>query len=166
MRDIRDTLFRYLDIKQHLWNVYFRDLVKDLSECEPLDSFNEIDRRLFYALVAQPISLTLPQGFRLGSDCIDEVLVKPEASSHIDLLVAKSLPPSTYWQRESLNTTGLILSFVDFFQWNKYGFLSCSAVRCMIRQSVDHPEHSGKEAIVESRLVGFFLSDTRAPKIE
>ena len=48
MRDVTRQLLGYLDARQHLWNSHFYGRVTNLMECEPIDSFEFIDQRLFF----------------------------------------------------------------------------------------------------------------------
>ena len=57
MQDIGKYIFRYADAKCHIWNAYFKDIIGDLSACEPLESFEAIDQRLFFALVCEPLGI-------------------------------------------------------------------------------------------------------------
>src|SRR5438105_1521583 len=125
MRDITSVLMRYLDAKQHLWNSFFLGTVQNLRECEPLDSFELIDQRLFYALVCHPLKIKLPHDHILMRDAVSSIVTKPkEYLSEVPLMLAdKTGSGSRRWNRwENYPTDGLTLRFIEFFQWDKYGF--------------------------------------------
>lgn len=163
MRDITSVLMRYLDAKQHLWNSFFLGTVRDLRECEPLDSFELIDERLFYALVCHPLKIKLPQKHLFRRDVVPSIIVKPkEDLPEVPLMLAEKLSGgSRRWNRfANCPTDGLTLRFIEFFQWDKYGFLSSSLVRCDFERDAAGPVN--QEALVELHNVSFVLSSRSA----
>ena len=157
-RNIGDYLFQYLDAKQHLWNAYFRKYFTDLGEAEPLDSFEEIDNRLFYILVSRTLNLTLPRDFFVGSAPIGEIVIKPISAEIVLMVERPSNDRNRYWTEGQLaKAAGLAVDFIDFFQWNAYDFLSCSMVRGVVRACPHKPEWVGLQALLEIRAVNFFL---------
>ena len=90
MRDVTDVLLRYLDAKQHIWNSYFWGKVRDLKECEPLDSFEVIDQRLFFSLVCYPLKVKFPANYIFGREPLYRLVVKPKCYlTEIDLRVSR-----------------------------------------------------------------------------
>lgn len=156
MRNIRPELFRYLDLKRHLWNTYFVGTINDPTECEPLDSFEVIDRRLFYVLVCKPLGIQYDP--IAGAQQVDRIVVHPRANIS-DILLTIAKPQRGYWnEQKRFGAKGLSLIYMDFFQWNFYDFLTLPLVRGRIVQFSQHPEHIGIEALVDHHLVDFWLS--------
>ena len=152
-------MFQYLDAKCHLWNVYFKGTVTNLRDCEPLESFETIDRRLFFALVCYPLGIS--RIYNAARARPAGIIVTPKLSEpEITVMVQDPRPgPNRYWNRpEVVNASGLSFSFIDFFQWNLYEFLSMPTVRCKIATCSQHPEYVGREALIDNNLVEFFLA--------
>jgi hypothetical protein len=129
---IRTRLLRYLDTKQHLWNTAFKDEVTDLRNCEPLDSFETIDALLFAAMVCRPLNIKLPQDFIFGSHPVPGIVVRPlPGQDSISLLLNRDDKAlSGYWDEAKMPAPHSEFEFIDFFQWNKYDFLSMNQVLC------------------------------------
>ena len=173
MQDIGKYIFRYADAKCHLWNAYFEDIMGDLSVCEPLDSFEAIDRRLFFALVCEPLGIEYD--WSRGADyiedtvvkthCVDQIVIMPRSNlgPHVSILIGEKQGNNTAWDKlKSLATAGLSFAFIELFQWDKYGFLNLPMVRCKITACAEHPEYVGREALIDTYKVAFFLEDSGA----
>jgi hypothetical protein len=156
MRNIRGELFRYLDVKRHLWNAYFINIVRDPGKCEPLDSFESIDRQLFYALVCHPLGIDFDPSLR-ESGRTGRILVRPRPTVHNIQVWIASTPRR--WEQQEITTHGLTLTYIEFFQWDSFDFLTLPLVRCKIREFLAQPEYVGKEALVGHDLVDFWLAN-------
>jgi hypothetical protein len=99
MQEISKYLLRYADAKCHLWNVYFVERMGSLTECEPLDSFEAIDRRLFFSLVCDPLGIAYDYSW--GADCINQIVVRPTTSSTIPLLIGQKDGGNTSWEKDN-----------------------------------------------------------------
>jgi hypothetical protein len=75
MDGARNVLLRYLDAKQHLWNTYFVEKISDITQCEPVESFEAIDSLLFKVLVCQVLGFELPKSHVLGADVVPQIKV-------------------------------------------------------------------------------------------
>jgi hypothetical protein len=158
MQEISKCLLRYADAKCHLWNAYFVDRMGSLSECEPLDSFEAIDRRLFFSLVCVPLGIKYDYSW--AADCINQIVMRPTTSSIIPLLIGQKEGGNTSWEEEkAFPIAGLSFAFIEFFQWDQYGYLYLPKVRCKIIASDARPEFIGREALLERQHVGFFLAE-------
>jgi hypothetical protein len=160
MKDIRATLFRYLDCKQHLWNTYFVGDVIDIRQCEPLESFDSIDLILFKSLVCRPLGIHLPESFVLGGDVVPEIKVRasPNLTSIPVMTSEPRTGPNMRWKLpEVLDANGLELSFIAFFQWNKYSYLSMGSVRCKVTKCPSSPQYVGMESLIENQNADFFV---------
>jgi hypothetical protein len=154
---------RYLDAKQHLWNSFFLGHVHDLRDCEPLDSFEMINERLFYALVCHPLKIKLPDDFLFTRDAVPAIIASPkEYFTEVPLMLASKLTTGgrSWESKEMYPTLGMTLRFIEFFQWDKYGFLSSSLVRCDFERDGSRP--IDQEALVEMHHVDFVLAGRSA----
>jgi hypothetical protein len=128
-----------------------------------LTSFEEIDERLFYALVCHP--LNIQYDYVWGAKCIEAIVVKPRIINPEIIVSVEDPRPGclsgTYWNESELFVAaGLSFSFIRFFQWGMYDFLSLPMVRCRISAFAQHPEYIGREALVDSDKVDFFLAES------
>jgi hypothetical protein len=156
--DITGRLLRYLDVKQHLWNANFFELVGDLTECGPLDVFESIDSLLFKGLVTQPLGMTLPLSFVRGNDAVSWIGIRPRSIfSDIEVIIGNKAPNGNFvWELPTrFASSSFEMTFVDFFQWNSYDLLTMSQVRG--QASGAGPISSGTPVIVDIRSVEFFL---------
>ncbi len=162
MENIRSVLFRYRDAKCHLWNVYFCGTVKDLSECEPLYSFEIIDMRLFFALVCHPLEIEFDFDRAMGLDSIPAIVVKPRPIYSDAIPVMVSDMDRSWNKEEMISTSGLSFAFIEFFQWDsEYDYLSLPMVKAEITECQGHPEYQGREALIEICYVDVFLADAQ-----
>jgi hypothetical protein len=154
MQNISKEMYRYLEAKRHLWNTYFLDIM-DLSKYEPLDSYEAIERRLFFALVCNPLGIEYDPTW--AAHRMDRILVRPRDDlSQIPLRVAIEI---RRWEVDKLfPAKGLSLVYQEFFQWDRYEFLTLPLVRCEITEFDAHPEYIGKEVLVEHLYIDFWLS--------
>ena len=166
-------MFRYADAKCHLWNAYFKDSIEDLSAYEPLESFEAIDRRLFFALVCGPLGIEYDylrgaeylEGTVLRTRYIEQIVIRPEPASgpEISILIGEKHDSNTSWHKvKPLARPGLSFAYIELFQWDKYGFLNLPMVRCKITACAERSEYVGKDALIDIDKVGFFLADTKA----
>jgi hypothetical protein len=164
MQNINSYIFRYRDAACHLWNAYFLSATDwtRLSECEPLDSYEFIDRRLFFALVCHPLDIEFE--YEWGQDIIDDIVLRPRdegANGQIEVQLRRNKDPETWRQTEVMGSQGMSFRFIRFFQWDNYTFRDLPMVRCKIEECPVHPEYVGKKALVNAFQVDFFLSDAR-----
>ena len=158
-RDAKEHLFRYLDAKQHLWNCYFRERVVDLTD-PVLDRFEAIDHNLFEALVCHPLDIALPDGFIRGQDTVPRLEAVPISELNvIEGLVRKEGGGSTVrWERFSEPSSATIaLAFIDFFQWDHYGFLSMGKVTLRVAAWPEAAWLVDREIILDHHDVVFRL---------
>ena len=165
MKNVSSYLFRYLEAKRHLWNTYFADLDFDLRECDPLDHFEEIDRRLFLSLVRFPLGFELPTDFRFGQDPVTNICVKPRTQlADLQMHVAERIPSHgvRYKLEENIPYTSRTrLNFIEFYEWDRYKQAPYSYVRVMICRLPARKEWNGLEGLVRTANVEFWLAEGR-----
>ena len=95
-----------------------------------------------------------------AADCINQIVMRPTTSSIIPLLIGQKEGGNTSWEEEkAFPIAGLSFAFIEFFQWDQYGYLYLPKVRCKIIASDARPEFIGREALLERQHVGFFLAE-------
>jgi len=173
VQEIGNYISRYADAKCQLWNAYFKDIVVDLNVCEPLDSFEEIDRRLFFALVCGPLGIEYDCSRYANyiedgvwkTYCVDQIVIVPRSTlgPHISIMIGEKKGNNTAWHElKSLASAGLSFAYVELFQWDKYGFLNLPMVRGKITACRENPEYVGREALIDIYKVAFFVADAES----
>jgi|KBSSwiStaDraftv2_1062776.scaffolds.fasta_scaffold979377_1 hypothetical protein len=152
MKDVRAILLTYLDMKQHIWNSGFAQHVTNLRDCEPLDTFEAIDRLLFKSLVCDRIGTQFPNSHVLGADALPALIVRPK-NDLLDVPLMIEQPSGEgnfYWAPEKVfAAAGIEGEFIEFFQWDRYDFWSASLSRCRLTKFPSDPNLIGRDALIE-----------------
>jgi hypothetical protein len=163
MKNIRRELFRYADLICHLWNAYFSDLFTGLDEHEPLCSFDEIENKLFVTLVCRPLGIQLADDYFWGQrKNVKEIVVVPSSGGEISIMFREpNTGLSQNWnESEVIDASRMSCSFMEFFQWDRFGYLNMTFVRCTVTDWPEHPEFVGREALLKTENVDFFLANS------
>lgn len=160
-KKIHDSFFQYLDATQHLWNTCFVSRVKDLAQAEPLQTYEQIDRLLFRSMVCDELEIRLPADFDFGFDSVPRVILKPNTrkTGEVPMMLAQARKlQSKYWGPEKLyKSAGVAIEFIEFFQWNNYGYLSKSLIKGRLQSMPAHREFEGYLALVAPDHVTFSM---------
>jgi hypothetical protein len=142
---ITDSINRYRECVRSIWNIYFMAQYQATDNWDLLASFERIEQELFDSIVLIPAISDDEEEFdyRLGSPC---PMIKIISSQHPD--------PSGYWDHPvtRISSPAEIL-FVEFFDWNSYGFIDMSKI---IAEITDYPANQnliGHRLIVELMYV-------------
>lgn len=164
MQDVTNVLLEYLEAKRHLWNVYFHDRLTSIYECSPLDQYEEIDRLLFFALVISDLEIDKGSEKIVWKEPVPCLKVVPrEGLDHVPVMIGESTTSmSMKWglPTELAIDPVLELNFVEFFDWNRYGYVSFPYYRTRISNCSD-PTLVGKDLLIETvnSRVFFVASD-------
>lgn len=165
MQDVTHHLYAYLEAKRNLWNTYFREKIKSLYECSPLEEYEEIDDLLFSALVVHNLALSNHQSRR---EVIDTpwLFLRARPSVGLDALslmvsdsVVESVSDNRAWEEakviELRNNSDF--GFIEFFDWDRYGFVTYPYVRVKIDDGSMLPDLVGREALIDVMNVRVFF---------
>ena len=159
MRDITNKLFVYLEAKRHLWNAYFVNVFNSLYECSPLEEYEEIDRLLFSALVLKDINKTLlfDKNFKFGEMPFPYLMVIPKEG--IDKMNVMVCAPSSHkWEFVNLLfDKNVQLSFIEFFEWDRYAYTTYPYFRVRIMRYDKKQEIVGWDALIETKDARIFF---------
>jgi hypothetical protein len=165
MIDVTENLREYLEAKRHLWNVYFRGKVNALQQCPVLDEFEIIDRALFRSLVIQAVAAS--------SDAVRRQLIAtpwellrvklPVGLKSVRLAVSDPIaglnrawnPPERLELPEHCD-----FGFIEFFEWDRYGFQSFPLIRATIDNRSNLPALVNREVLIESSQLNIVLLTT------
>jgi hypothetical protein len=166
IKDVTESLWEYLEAKRHLWNTHFRGKVDSLQHCPILDDFETIDRALFSALVIEAIVDSDDASRRQLAAKPWELLrvhLQP-GLENIRLIVSDPISGlNRAWNSpESVQAPEEFdFGFIEFFEWNRYGFNSFPLIRVTIDGRSKMPALDGREALIESGHARFSLLTTQ-----
>ncbi len=163
MRNISKELFNYAEASRHLWNVYFQPQVNSLYECSPIEEYEAIDKLLFVSLVANKIGQPAwMDGINFRSDPIPIIVLRPK-SDRISLMISQSqTSPFTWSKSELIDATGFEFQLIEFFDWDRYDFLSYSYYRAQVTNCPNRPEFKGKQALFLTTYADAFAEEREA----
>jgi hypothetical protein len=156
--------YRYLDAKQHIWNAYFIDEVQSLYETEPLRSFEQIDALLFHSLVALPLQLKLDKDFSFRRSPVPSLVLKPVAqlsSLNVQVLEPAAIGTGKWTRQELIGLKSARFAFIEFFQWDQYGYWSTNEIRCLVVKYADRPDLVGGQVQFPALHLDFVLTKRR-----
>jgi len=152
VEDITFYMQKYLEAKRGIWNTYF---------CRPdytysndiLDYYEYIDYYLFYALVLHPIDRKLPKSFRYGDQPIPYIYIVPRDT--LAKMEVEVCPPSdgnkVYESRLIDFSKQLSLSYIRYFNWDHYGFVTYPYYLTKVMQCESDPEIVGFNLLIETQ---------------
>jgi hypothetical protein len=151
MEDITDRMYAYRECARVLWNMGFRtDAVPDL-DFDAVDAYRDVCRRLFNAIVLEPIGAIarVPTGRR-------EPFIGLQISPRFDPVPAMIRRPTDqgiYWDDpvKELKTQGLSLVFIDFYDFDDFGYIDLRYYLVRVLRCGDHPELVGRDALIDVR---------------
>lgn len=160
MQDATDLLFEYLEAKRHLWNTHFVSRVKSLTECRFLDRYESIDRQLFTALVLESIETPpLDEGHVFGVAPIEFLRVVPKRSLVTAIIGDSNGGRGTQWIRTvELNGEDCEFVFIEFFEWDRYGYVAYPYIMARIAKSDNYPELVSKDCLIEGKDVTILVA--------
>jgi hypothetical protein len=165
MQDVTNILLEYLEAKRHLWNVYFRGRTTSIYDCSPLDQYEEIDRLLFFSLVVSDLEISSFCNEIIWKEPIPWLRVVPRTGlDRIPVMFGEATTDSSIkWSlpTELVIDSALILCFVEFFEWDRYGYVSYPYYRARIFGYTD-PTLLGRELLIETINARVFFTDSEA----
>ena len=160
--DITKEMFRYLDAKRHLWNTYYVDFMssaKSLEEEFPICDFQQIDKLLFSTLVLHKLGKELKESkYIWGIDPFTYLrLVPMDWSGEIEISISDRKKTTgklenSAFENHVVDMKGeLRFDFIEFFDWNSYGYTSFPLYLVRIMKYGPNPEFEGRDALIYTR---------------
>lgn len=168
MKDVTDLLFNYLEAKRHLWNVFFREKVfaDGNMNHDSLDHFETIDWHLFSGLVLVELGKVLPKDTVIWNAPYEFLNVKPrDGLVELPMIVSEQPEASNgVWKIETnyANLSDAEFLFMEFFDWDLYGFVTYPYCRVRIRKFPMYPDLEGKDALIENGNIRIFFTVSEA----
>jgi hypothetical protein len=160
MQDVTDLFFEYLEAKRHIWNTHFVNKAISLRECRFLDAYEEIDRQLFAGLVLDELRLPrLPREHVFGVTPMDTFMVSPKGET-VAVMAGDPQAGSRNTQFRSpvvIETAESVFSFIEFFEWDRYSYVSYPYVLVRAIKCPAMPDLVSKDCLIETKDVKLFL---------
>lgn len=150
----------YRGCARSVWNIYFRELFDASGNWALVDSFNAIKDELFQSLVLFPAlgERATEYSFGLPSQLIKLALRGDENSDTSVMINRTKGETHGYWDHpiEKLDPTTQLL-FVNFFDWDVYGFIDMNLIMAEIASCPKNPEIEGHRLLVNLMYVDFII---------
>ncbi len=155
MIDVTETVLAFRECARGVWNGTMRAKAEPYVDFDAIDAFGVIRAVLFEQLVLRPLGMGNFK--RLGVDEPFPFLRLRPAANPLALMVNRpSQNGNLYWDDpiRSLPTGGLVLAFVDFHDWDQFGYIDLQHFKVRIEASREHPELVGRAALVDTHHAG------------
>ena len=144
----------YRECARSIWNSYFMVQFQSTQNWNLLDSYKRIQRELFDSIVLMPVLFDDEElSFTLGNPCPQIRIVPHDNEAWCMPVEINRTKGETggYWDHPITRITSEAeLLFVDFFDWNSYGFIDMSRIIAEISSFAENPSLIGHRLIVES----------------
>lgn len=147
--DVTTRLLTYREAARGLWNNFLRrELLREV-DFEAVGRFHTICDALFEDLVLRPLGMVdveLPDHGEAYS-FLQVRLASPDAPVHVH----RPTTDGRYWNDpvNRLKADGLRLQFIDFYDFDDFGFIDFRFFRVRISECKEHPHLVGREALLE-----------------
>ena len=137
---ILESINKYRECVRSIWNIYFLNNFQINQDWILIDSFNRIKQDLFQSIVLYQLEEDMPD-FVLGYP-INKIKIIPADNICWEIPVSINREKginSGYWDHPITKINSYAdISFINFFDWNPYGFIDMSKIIAVIS---DYPEN-------------------------
>lgn len=161
LKSIIDSTNEYRDCSRSLWNRFFMERFISSQDWSLVDSFKVIKNELFKSIVLGSELENDNSSFFLGKPSrLIKVKLADNYTTRVRINRTKN-ESAGYWDHPLTELDSKVtLLFVDFFDWNPYGFLDMTLIMAEVVSSPDRPEVEGHRLLVESSYVDILLDLT------
>src|SRR6267143_2163773 len=136
----------YRECARGLWNNFLRSG----ADFDVMDDFSTLCGTLFANIVLRPIG---EYGFRRQSagDPYPFLRVTPTVDPVPIMINRPSKDRNKYWDEPvlKLGLRGLELLFINYFDWDSFGYIDLQYYRGKIVRSEEQPQVNGREALLD-----------------
>lgn len=149
--DVTTRMLTYREAARGLWNNFLRRGLEREVDFEAVGRFYVICEALFEELVIRPLGLVDVELPDRGEAY--PFLVVRLAAPDVRVQVRRPTADGRYWDDpvKRLKADGLRLHFIDFYDFDDFGFIDFEYFHVRIAECVEHPHLVGREALVEVR---------------
>lgn len=150
--DVTSRILTYREAARGLWNTYLRKELQRAVDFEALARFRAICDALFEELVLGPLGVAEFERPREGEP-YSFLKVHPKAPDVPIRIRRPSADGNRYWDDPvtRLRAKGLLLRFVEFYDFDDFGFIDLQFFLVRVDECEEHPHLIGREALVEVR---------------
>jgi hypothetical protein len=147
--DVTTRLLTYREAARGLWNNFLRRELKGEADFEAVGRFHVICGALFEELVIRPLGMVDVELPDQGEPY--PFLIVRLASPDARVQVHRPTTDGRYWDDpvKRLKADGLRLHFIDFYDFDDFGFIDFEYFRVRIAECAEHLHLVGREALVE-----------------
>jgi hypothetical protein len=149
MTDVTPLLNAYRECARLVWNNFLRQRAEPYVDFDALDAFSGICSSLFVELVLRPLGKA-----RFKRANADEpwpfLNVKP-ISDPFPVMISRPSAHGKYWDHPvtALALKGLSLALIDYFDWDRFGYIDMQYYMVRIILCDEHPDIVGRNALID-----------------
>lgn len=161
MTDATDLVHNYRECARGLWNTFLRGKAEPYKDFDAIDRFSRISTLLIEELVLRPLGVST---FAKTNE--DEPYpffsLQPIVES-FPVMVARPSTSGRYWDDpiSRLSSKGVLLLFIDFFDWDRFGYIDFQYYRVEIAKCDEHPQIIGRQALVDVHHARIIFEEAR-----
>jgi hypothetical protein len=158
--DITELMSAYRECVRGVWNNTFRPNLGDEADFDDIDAFWAVRDTIFAEFVLRQLRIpALHRGGRQAREPVKQIRVVPRSNPAPLMVSRPSSDENLYWDDpvRSVRTEGLSLGWVDFFDWNNFGFIDLQYHLVRIDRCTEHPRVVGRAALVEVQYANVHL---------
>jgi hypothetical protein len=143
-------MLAYRECSRSLWNTTLRCDVRPYEDFDAIDAFAAIGNLLFKQVVLVPLGRASFARAR-RQDPVPFLRLRPIADP-LPIMVNRPSPDGNmYWDDPAtrLRAKGLSLLFVDYFDWDQFGYIDVQYYRVRIESCEEFPHLVGRAALVD-----------------
>lgn len=149
MKNITHLMLEYRESKSILWNSFFRKHVKNLTECSPLDEFEEIDACLFRGLVEKACGI---------DNFTSTIIALPKQGRTVRVMLGERHGLNVSWGEWTKIDSVPHLEYVALFDWDEYGDVKYPYCKCEL-----HHKDTVSLVIADIDEIDFYVALRSAP---
>jgi hypothetical protein len=150
--DVTERMLSYREAARGLWNNFLRQQLRRAVDFEALGRFHGICDAIFEELVLGPLDVAEMERPKKGEP-YTFLTVQPKAPDVPIRVRRPSADGNRYWDDPvtRLRAKGLVLRFVDFYDFDEFGFIDLQFLLVRVAACEEHPHLVGRDALVEVR---------------
>lgn len=154
----------YRECVRGIWNNTFRPSVGKDADFDDVDAFWIVRDTLLAEFVLRRLGLPFhnrDRGDRYSREPVNRIRVVPRPNPVPVKVNRPSADGNLYWDDpvRSVRAEGLALQWIDFFDWNNFGFIDLQYHLVRIDECSEHPHLVGKAALIEVLLTDVHVID-------
>lgn len=152
--DITELMSAYRECVRGVWNNTFRPTLGEEADFDDVDAFWAVRDALLSEFVLRRLGIPRSgRGSRSRREPVQRLQVVPRPDPVPIMVNRPSSDGNLYWDDpvRSVRTDGLALGWVDFFDWDNFGFIDLQYHLVRIDACSEHPHLVGRAALIEVR---------------